>query len=205
MKALLKILAGGLVAFQLLAISDEWSFFSTAWLGDGQERIELAPADRRQAVEALRLTLTLMGHLYESGGDTRFAERMPAAPEVVEEMLADVAYLRHNHRRQVVTLESFQVQAVEPLGQTERLEVRTRERWQVRTQWLDGSGDSDPPRSQEGHARYLLVRQGAGWQVTGWDLAEPGAGDREMGDPEMGDPEMGGSGAGIPAREEGPG
>ena len=72
------------VAFMVLAIGQEWSFFSTAWFGRAPENVELSSEDRDGAVAAVRMTLELTRHLYSSGGDPRFSERMPASEQVVE-------------------------------------------------------------------------------------------------------------------------
>jgi hypothetical protein len=172
---LVKILAGGLVAFMVLAIADEWDFFAEAWFGAGEAAVEVAPEERQAATEALYLTLSLMRHLYASGGDPRFAERMPAAAPVVEEMLSDIAFSRHSHRRQEPVLVELEVTAAEWLA-PDRMELATRERWRLRTLWIVGDEDALPPRDEEAHCRYLLAREGGAWRVVDWRLGERAAG-----------------------------
>ena len=100
MKALGKILLGGFVVFMGLAITEEWGMFSSAWFGESEPEASLTDEERKSAADAVHLTLSLMRHLYLSGGDPRFAERMPAARGIVEEILADVRYLARNQRVQ---------------------------------------------------------------------------------------------------------
>lgn len=180
MKALSKILLGGFLLFMALAIVQEWSFFSQAWFGKEEPPPELTPEEREGAVEALALALDLMRHLYASGGDTRFADRMPTSAGVLEEMLVDIDYLTRNRRRQDPKLERLEVEAVEPLG-TGTVEVRTRELWSIRFFWLDGSGESDPHRVEVVNSRYLVSRGSTGWVVEGWERLGPATAPDEAG------------------------
>jgi hypothetical protein len=173
-KALIKILLGGFVVFMGLSIAQEWEMFSSAWFGEPQPEASMTDEERKSAADAVHLMLSLMRHLYLSGGDPRFAERMPAADGIVEEILADVRYLARNRRVQDIELLRLDVTAVDRLGEG-RVEVRTREQWQVRVRWAHGGGDSDPPRSEMLHGRYLVVLGGKGWRVEGWEIVEPGA------------------------------
>jgi hypothetical protein len=172
LKALLKILLGGFVVFMGLAIAQEWTLFSSAWFGEPPTEASLTDDERKQAADTVHLTLSLMRHLYLSGGDPRFAERMPAADGIVEEILADVQYLARNQRVQDTELLHLDVTAVDPLGEG-RVTVRTRERWQVRIRWAHGGDEADPVRSQMIHGRYLVVRGGKGWRVEGWEIVDP--------------------------------
>lgn len=174
MKGLLKILLGGFAAFMVLAIAQEWQLFTSAWFDAGESAPEVSESEQRAATETLRLTLDLMGHLYRSGGDPRFAERLPAGDEVVAEILADIDYLESNHRRQDPELERLEVVAIEPLD-AERLEIRTRESWRVRVLWSSRSGAAEPARSETVRGSYLLVRGGRGWRVEGWRFDDPAA------------------------------
>jgi len=174
-KNLLKILGAGFVVFMVLAIADEWAFFSAAWLGGGEEvAIELPEAERKAAADTVHLTLNLMRHLYLSGGDPRFADRMPASDGVKEEMLADITYLGHRHLVQDPDLQRLDVVSIEALAQ-DRLELRTRESWRFGVSRADGTGEVEPPRSRTVEATYLVVRGGAGWRVESWRLMEPEA------------------------------
>ncbi len=179
MKALLKILGGGFLAFMLLAIADEWAFFSAAWFGDGGDDAPAADeAEQKAAADAVHRTLTLMRHLYLSGGDPRFADRMPAADGVKEEMLADIVYLGRRHLLQDPDLQRLDVMPVEILAEG-RLELRTRELWRFRVLRAGGE-EVEPQREQTVEATYLVTRGGSGWRVEGWQLEAP-AGDAERG------------------------
>ena len=171
-RELLKLLVGGSLAFMVLAIGQEWDFFASAWFGSGEGGAEVAEADVREARETVRELLTLMGHLYASGGDRRFAERMPASEAVVGEMIEDIRYLGRRHRVQEPRLSGIEFTAVEPLG-GEELEVRTRERWTIRVVTARDGREAGPPRTQSFAAKYRLSRGGRGWKVEAWELAEP--------------------------------
>lgn len=175
MKALAKILAGGFAVFMVLAIADEWSFFSTAWFGKPASAGPAVDEQQQQAaVGSLRSYLALVSHLYASDGDRRFAERIPASPGVVGEMMADIVYLRHNGRYQELVLHGLEVLDVAPLA-ADRVEVRTKEYWTIRTLFLADDTLADPPRGQIAFARYGLEREAAGWRVVAWELDVPPA------------------------------
>jgi hypothetical protein len=167
-KTLLKILGIGLVAFIAIAMAQEWRLFATAWFGMEAPRSELAEEDRTAAHQAVYRTLSLMEHLYSTGGDTRFADRIPAGQPVLDEILADVNYVLRNGRIQVPDLLRLEIAAVEPLG-ADAVEVSTREFWRIRFLWPDGSAESDAPREQFLQGRYLVVRESGGWTVQGWE------------------------------------
>jgi hypothetical protein len=179
-KPLLKILLGGFLVFMVLAVAQEWSFFSQAWFGADETTAELTPEDRQGAIQAVTLTLDLMRHLYASGGDIRFADRMPTSAGVLEEMLADIDYLTRNRRRQDPKIERVDIEAVELLG-TGSVEVRTRELWSIRSIWLDGSGESDPHRVEVVRSRYLVTPGSTGWIVGGWEALGPATAPGETG------------------------
>ena len=171
MKGLLKILAVGFVLFMALAMSQEWEVFSSAWFG--QEPVtEETEVDGKPAADVVHLTLTLMGHLYSNGGDRRFAERIPAADGVIEEMLADIDYLARNHRRQEMSLERLEVTSVETTG-PDRIEIRTREYWDVRFLSTIEDVETDPPLRQTVHGKFLVALGGRGWRVEGWEVLDP--------------------------------
>jgi len=171
-KALLQILLGGFVLFMSLAIVQEWEMFSPAWFDEPELEAPMTDEERKGAADAVHLTLSLMRHLYLSAGDPRFAERMPAAAGIVEEILADVRYLARNRRVQDIELLRLDVTAVDRIGEG-RVEVRTREQWQVRSRAAHGGGESEPRRLQALHGRYLVVRGGKGWRVEGWEIVDP--------------------------------
>jgi hypothetical protein len=170
-KALLKIVGGGFVVFMVLAVSQEWAFFRSAWFGDDVTAESASDADLREAAEAVRTTLVMMRHLYTSGGDVRFAERMPASDAMVREMLDDIDYLHRNRRVQDPNPRSIDIREAIAID-AEHVEIRTRELWDIRTTWLDGGAKSDPPRITVVHGLYRVRRSSSGWTVQSWDWVE---------------------------------
>lgn len=174
MRTFLMILLVGLVTFLGVAMIQEWEVFATSWFGmKPEQELEISAEDRAAAQSALDTYLTLMRHYYSSGGDPRFAERIPASPEVVGEIAADVTYLRHNNRRQEMTLHQIEVTVVIPLSPV-YLELHTREHWSIRSLALSDGTELDPARGNVIHTRYHLARDGAEWRVTAWEHMEPG-------------------------------
>jgi len=171
-KGLLKIALIGFVGFMVLAMAQEWEVFHAAWFGERSSATGLSEDEQKAAADTVHLMLTVIGHLYASSGDERFAERLPAAPGVVEEVLADIDYLTRNHRLQQMTLERLEILSIDPTGAGE-VEIRTRERWEVRIQQIDGRGAAEPPRSLTSHGKYLLVTSGRGWRVERWEIDDP--------------------------------
>lgn len=169
MKKLVLILLGAFAAFMALAILQEWRTFGGAWFSDGAEAPpELEESERKAAADAVYLMLSLIQHYYASDGDPRFADRMPASPAVVEELAADVEYLLRNHRRQDPSLERLEVIELVVLA-PDRVEVRTREWWQIHTLRLSDGQPSEPVRRQTLAGSYMVTRQDQGWRVEGWD------------------------------------
>ena len=170
MKDLLKILLSGLLVFMVLAITQEREIF---FPGGGKPAADALDGEQEKAaVTAVRQTLALFAHFYASGGDERFADRMPASGAVREEMTADIRYLRANHRRQEPTLQRFEVRSVKRLREG-TVEVRTREFWIHRFFWVGKPAESEPPRSQIIYGNYLVAQQAQSWRVEGWEFAQP--------------------------------
>lgn len=182
MKNLIKILLWGLVAFLAIAMMEEWEVFLTGFVaptgrpgesGTGPAPPpEISDGERRGVEDALRHYLTLTRHLYASGGDPRFADRLPAAAQVVEELMTDVVYLQHNQRRQELSLMQLEILDLE-LRQ-DRARVRTEELWIIRTFHTLLRQPADPPRSAKFRVEYFLAREARGWRVEGWDLIRGG-------------------------------
>lgn len=172
MKSLLKIMLVGTAGFLALAIAQEWTFFSEAWFGSESNSYEMSGEERKDAADTVYQMLALMEHFYASGGDPRFAERMPASQMLVEEMTSDVEYLGRNHRLQEPSLERLDVIAVDGLGEG-RAQVHTREIWKVQYRWVKDGGSIDSSSSQSVERKYLLRHGSRGWSVEGWDLPDP--------------------------------
>jgi len=181
MKRLLQILGVAFALFMVVAVADEWSFFSAAWFGAPAETGQkLSEDERRAAADTVATLLSLMRHYYLSGGDPRFAERMPASAGLIEELRSDVDYLARNHRVQESELERLVVLSVEPVGEpggaggVDRVEVRTREQWRFRVLWAKDRSVAEPARERTVAGLYYLVRATAGWRVEGWQpITEP--------------------------------
>ena len=172
MRPLLKLLGWGLVVFMGLAIAQEWEVFDEAWFGAPPAAPPLPEAERRAASDTAHQLLRLMEHAYGSEGDTRFMERMPASPRVLEELRADVDYLRQNRRRQELSLERLDVTGIEEQG-PDRVEIETREMWRVGFARSGGDGSGLRGHARLVYGRYRLARGRRGWQVEGWDPSEP--------------------------------
>jgi len=170
-KGLLKILLAGFAVFMVFSVAQQWEFFSSAWFASEKQRERLPDEEREAAADAVRMTLNLTRHLYASGGDTRFAERIPAGGGIIDEIVADVDYLARNHRVQDPELLQLELLSVVELS-LDRVEIATREDWRVRTLLGVGGREADPPTSQTIEGKYLVVRGGKGWRVEGWELVD---------------------------------
>ena len=172
MKPLPKIMLYGFLAFMVLAMAQEREVFLSAWFDSETTEEQISEADRQAAVDTVRLLLELMRHLYVSGGDPRFTERMPASPGVLDEMLSDIHYLARNHRRQETVLKTLEIVSIDEAGGG-RLDIRTRELWQINILWLTGDEAAEPPSIQLIHGRYLVSSGNQGWRVDAWELTDP--------------------------------
>ncbi len=175
LRNLLKILFAGFVAFMAIAVAQEWGYFSSIWFGANEESRVVEQKDGSPAAgKTVHELLTLMRHLYTSGGDPRFADRMPASDDVIEEMLGDIAFLKHDHRLQDPRLVRAEILDVRALGQ-DRAEVLTKEYWIFRVLRMSDRSEAEPARSVIFLGRYNVQREGSAWRVHAWDIAEPRA------------------------------
>jgi len=171
-RSLLKILGGGTLAFMALAMAQEWTVFDQAWFGSARSAADLPEPERKAASDTVYAMLKVMEHLYSSGGDSRFAARMPASDAVLEEIQADLDYLSLNQRRQDISLDRLDVVEIHPVD-AERVELRTREIWSVRVDPIRGSEAAEPAAQRLVHATYRLSRDARGWRVQSWEPSEP--------------------------------
>lgn len=169
MKPLFGILTGALVFFITVAMIQEWDVFAAAWFGHQPEAAVVGDAEKTEITADLRHFLTLSSHLYRADGDPRFAERLPAAPRVVDQLMADIVYLRHNGRYQEPVLEQLEIGDIRILGPDE-VEVTAREFWIIRTRSLADGAETDPVRSEISRVRYRMSRESTGWTVQAWQL-----------------------------------
>ncbi len=136
-----------------------------AWRAGTRPGAEALPVrDQEAASGAVRLYLTLTAHL-RGAGDPRFAERLPADPAIVDEVVADVRAARAMGKREEPRLLRAEIRAVRPMG-PELAEVLTKEFWVTR----DLAAQTNAVHSDVTWARYTLRRDGAGWRVAAWDL-----------------------------------
>jgi hypothetical protein len=170
-KGFLKILLGGFVVFMVLAILQEWELFSSAWFGKPVPARVVTSQEREGAAKAVYTYLKMSSHFYGSAGDPRFAERIPAAPALLDEARADVAYLRRNRRFQDPVLMKLELGAITPLGGGE-VEVETREFWITHTLWLDDGQPAERPRSDIVTCKYRVGLETGEWQVRAWESFE---------------------------------
>lgn len=173
MKRFLLILAGAALLFIVLAMLEERETFTRNWFQPA-EGFRASDTDRRAAAETVYAFRTLAAHWYGTGGDARFGQRLPASPQVLDELRNDIGYVRANGRIETPRLMRIEFLASDVTSENEA-EVRTREYWVTEFHW-SGGGVSDDTRSDVLFARYRLGRDGARWVVTAWDPMDPPTG-----------------------------
>jgi len=134
----------------------------------------LTDADRRGATDAVQLFLTLSNHLRAADGDPRFAERLPASEEVVDELIRDLEFLRHAAREEEARLVRSEIRDVRAAGDG-RATVRTKEYWVTR-QLTAPSPTLPQTYSDVVLARYAVRREAGGWRVESWHIDMDGDG-----------------------------
>jgi hypothetical protein len=143
---------------------------ASGWRAAARARAEgvAASEPERAAVwDTVHLYLKLVAHLHGSGGDPRFAERLPAAPEVVGEALEDVRFVGHAGRVEEPRLIRAELRDVRREG-AERYEVEAREFWVTRS--ISADGEVLGTRSDVVIGRYAVRRLPGGWKVVAWDV-----------------------------------
>lgn len=166
MKSFLSIVLGAVLLFIAGSMLEERDTFSGSWFSKPVQ--DHGPkADRRDAANAVYLFRSVSTHLYASGGDARFAERLPATQQVVEELRADIDYVRKNGRVETPKLVRIEF-VTSDVTEATRAEVTTREFWVTQHHWPNGA-EADPPRSDIAYARYRLNKDGTRWIVNAWD------------------------------------
>jgi len=169
-KNLVKILVIGGVLFTGVCILQDWrNFFRVApENAEGADQAEVEAA----ASNTVQQFVSIARHAYQSGGDPRFAERLPASEPVIAELLDEIEYLKKNGRVQIGTLQRFEVLAIERVA-ANRAIVRTAEDWVVYTADPASGARFEPDRLHAVFAEYRLARRGPAWQVAEWDLVAP--------------------------------
>jgi hypothetical protein len=138
---------------------------AAAWRARAVPPAALAPEDQKAAADAVYLFLALGSHLRGTDGDPRYSERLPAAAEVVDEMVGEIRWVRGRGRVEEPRLVRGEVRVVDALGPDEA-RVRTKEFWVTR----ELSTPDGAPRSDVVLAKYVVRRDGSGWRVVDWDL-----------------------------------
>lgn len=176
MKQLVIILVAGVVAFMAVAIVQERELFLNALAGrPTRPSTKVSDEHLKSAAAALQRFHSVSRHLYASGGDPRFAERLLAEPPVVDELLQDIAYLRRFGRTQSAELMGLEVLESSPAGPGNRIELKTREYWIIHLLRLADRQPEEPPRSQVQYVTYRLKLDGTTWRLHGWELGDPPA------------------------------
>ena len=141
----------------------------TAWQVSRAQPRPLLDTDRRGIEDSLRFFLSLSAHLRASGGDARYADRLPADPGVTDELVGEVRLLALGRRVESPRLVKLELIEVRPTG-LDGVEARTKEYWITEEQ-----GTGRRPRSDVVPASYELRRRQGRWQVVSWDIELPGA------------------------------
>lgn len=170
MKRLLQLVGGAALLFIVLAMLEERETFTRNWFQPAAG-FRAAEAERRAAAETVHAFRTLAAHWYGTGGDARFGQRLPASPQILDELRSDIEYVRVNGRVETPRLMRIEFISSDVTSENDA-EVRTREYWITEFHWI-GGGVSDETRSDVLFARYRLGRDGARWIVTAWDPIEP--------------------------------
>ncbi len=149
----------------LVLVAGGVALAASAWRAAAEpERRSIPQRDRDDAIAAVRSFVSLSSHLRGSGGDERFADRIPADPAVVAELVSEVELSRRlglHEESRLVRADAREVRHVGPY----LVEVRMKEYWVMRS----GPGGSDV-RPDVLPVRYLLRRDGGAWKVADWDL-----------------------------------
>jgi len=146
-----------------------------AWRASSEPAPTVSQRDRDGAIAAVRSFVSLSTHLRSSGGDERFADRIPADRAVVSELVTDVELGRRGGREEEESrLVRVDVRDVRP-SLAFLVEVRTKEYWVTRSR----PGGADV-RSDVLLVRYVVRRDGGAWKIADWDL-ELGADAQEGG------------------------
>lgn len=170
MTALIRIAGGALAVFLVLGGIQEWRSLAAPLLPP-ERRLELSQADRRAAAATVYRFVQLSSHLYATGGDRRFAERLPSSPALIDEIVRDARYVLHNERVQEPSLMRLDIASIESPS-PDVITVGVKEYWTTRYYFkVDHSFDA--VRSDVVLVQYRLQRDAGSWRVMSWDPKEP--------------------------------
>lgn len=149
-----------------------------AWLATRPEgpRPPAGVGSLEDAQASVRAFVAGAAALRAADGDLRLAERLPAGPDLLRELLADIAFARRQPGpTELHELVRLEVTGAE-LGRHGAAEVRTREFWVFRRPRASGAAEARPIAVWT--VRYELGRAGGAWRVVDYQLerVEAGAG-----------------------------
>lgn len=170
MTALIRIAGGALAVFLVLGGIQEWRALAAPMLPPDR-RPELSEADRRAAAATVYRFVQLSSHLYATGGDRRFAERLPSSPALIDEVVRDARYVLHNERVEEPSLIRLDVASIASPS-ADVITVDVREYWTTRY-YFKADRSFDSVRSDIVRVQYRLQRDGGSWRVMSWDPEEP--------------------------------
>jgi hypothetical protein len=133
---------------------------------------QTSEVEAREVKAAAETFMRLSAHLQGSGGDPRFAERIPASPAVVEELLAGVSFASHGGKVEEPRLVRADFGSLRRLD-AEVVSLDAKEYWIVRVLG-EGGKKTLETRGDVVDVRYLVARGPAGWSVVGWDFSDGG-------------------------------
>jgi hypothetical protein len=134
----------------------------------------LAEADRAAIRAALDDYHRIYQDFFASGGVPALLDEFPASKDVRHHVFRDVGFVRDAGLVLVQDLATLTVVADRATA-PDRAEVDTFEEWNYVFQ---SAGDRKPASAPKGLGqgfRYSLRREGTGWKVLGWDLADVAA------------------------------
>ena len=153
------------------------ALFAVAVLESGRGPSAVEPSAPTEAIAGVRQFLTILHHFQSSGGNPRFAERLPAEPSLVAEIRGSVEWERHLDEQ--TDLEPVRVEIVSATGRDAVAIVRTRELAIAHTRRRSGSPDARETKRGVVEAwEYRVVHSATGWRVADWKPLPAREGDR---------------------------
>ena len=141
----------------------EWDAFQPLFSGPSKSS---PPAGcPKEAKQALQDFCTLLSHVYMSGGDVRFLDRLPASDPIKEEITLDLKYLSRNGRYQQMDLHKQTIDS-ESAPAADACTFEAKEYWIVRYLDLQRRALEEKPTVMVTSWRYILRKTAAGWEVV---------------------------------------
>jgi hypothetical protein len=153
-RVLAAVLAGGVLFAAAVVESDDS-------MAGGEAA---APAE---AVNAVAQLGTLLRHLEASGGDPRFAERLPAEPRLVAEIVGGVEWGSHLDHETDLEPVRFEIVAATLEGAVATIRTREMAIARFRSRAVR-DGEADTRRPVVARWEYQVVRRAGVWRVEDW-------------------------------------